>query len=412
MPPNPNELLSAFRTVRSRASWGTRSIPAVAVFGIVEVQGGRHEIVLDRENGVDRLDASRGAEEVADRRFRRGHADPGDRVAEQAPDGADLDLVTDRGRGAVGVDVVDVAGLDSRVLHRRAHGPVAAVAVRRRRGDVVGIPGKTVAENLRIDPGAALSGVPEFLEHDDAGALPHDESVASPVPGPRGAFGLVVVVRGERARSREPGDPERTDRRLGAARDHDVRVVMGNEARGVADGMGSRRTGRDDRVVRSPETEPDGNMARGKVDQGRGDEERADPARPPVPEEEGGVLDRLEAADAGADQHARALLFSVFGRLPAGVPDRLLGGGDGIDDEIVHAPLFLGIDVAVRVEGALGAAARRLAGDLRGKVVDGKVLDGANPRPARRDLRPVVDDPVAQRGHHAEAGDDDPARSA
>ena len=63
----------------------------------------------------------------------------------------------------------------------------AAVAVRGRRGDVVGVARQAVADDLGVDLGAALLGVLVFLEHHDAGALAHDEAVAVPVPGTRGA---------------------------------------------------------------------------------------------------------------------------------------------------------------------------------------------------------------------------------
>src|SRR3546814_5578760 len=62
-----------------------------------------------------------------------------------------LDLVAQRRRGAVRVDVVDIAGIQPRALQRRLHRPEAAVAVFRRRGDVVGVAGQAIADHLRID---------------------------------------------------------------------------------------------------------------------------------------------------------------------------------------------------------------------------------------------------------------------
>ena len=110
-------------------------------------------------------------------------------------------------------------------LQRVAHGAEGAVAVLRRRGDVMGVARHAVADDLGIDLGAALLGMLEFLEHQHAGALAHDEAVAVLVPGPRALLGCVVEGGRERARSGEAGNAEPADRGFGAARDHDVGIV-------------------------------------------------------------------------------------------------------------------------------------------------------------------------------------------
>jgi hypothetical protein len=84
----------------------------------------------------------------------------------------------------VRVDIVDVGGLDAGTLHRRRHAAIGAVAVLRGRRDVKRIAGKPIADHLGIDVGAARLGVLELLQHDDAGALAHDEAVAVAVIGP------------------------------------------------------------------------------------------------------------------------------------------------------------------------------------------------------------------------------------
>ena len=84
-------------------------------------------------------------------------------------------------------------------LSAMRHAAERAVAVRRRRGDVIGVAGKPIADELGIDLGAARLGVFEFFQHHDAGALAHDETVAVLVIGTRGALGLVVEIGRERA---------------------------------------------------------------------------------------------------------------------------------------------------------------------------------------------------------------------
>ena len=105
------------------------------------------------------------------------------------------------------------------------HAAEGAVAVLGRRGDVVGVAGQAVADHLGIDLGAARLGVLELLEHDDAGALAHDEAVAVPVVGARGLLGRVVEVGRQRAAGGEAGDARAADRRFGAAGDHHVGIA-------------------------------------------------------------------------------------------------------------------------------------------------------------------------------------------
>ena len=85
-----------------------------------------------------------------------------------------------------------------------------------------------------------------------------------------------------------------------------------------------------------------------------------------------------EPADAGADEHAGALLLLAGRRLVAGVGERLVGGGHRVDDEVVDLALLLRLHPVVGVELAVaGGAARDEAGDLAGDVGDVELLDPA-----------------------------------
>ena len=86
-----------------------------------------------------------------------------------------------------------------------------------------------VADDFGKDAGAALPGVLEFLEDQDAGALSDDETIALVVPGPGSAFRLVVAL-GQGPHGGEPADAHRRDARLGAAADHDVRIAPLDDA--------------------------------------------------------------------------------------------------------------------------------------------------------------------------------------
>src|SRR5690606_29813596 len=109
-------------------------------------------------------------------------------LTEQAGHGTELDLVTERGRGAVGVDVVDLARADAGALQGHLHAAIAAVAVLGGSGDVVGVAGHAVADDFAVNPGATGLGPLVVLEHDNAGALAHDETVAVLVIGARALF--------------------------------------------------------------------------------------------------------------------------------------------------------------------------------------------------------------------------------
>jgi hypothetical protein len=83
----------------------------------------------------------------------------------------------------MGVDVIDILGRKSGALEGRLHAAIAAVAVFGRGRDMIGITRHTVADDFCIDPRAAPLRVLEILQHHDAGALAHDETVTVPVVG-------------------------------------------------------------------------------------------------------------------------------------------------------------------------------------------------------------------------------------
>ena len=124
-------------------------------------------------------------------------------------------------------------------------------------------------------------------------------------------------------------------------------------------------------LLRALDAVRDRDLPGGEVAQRARDAERADAARALLVQDDGGVGDRLEAANAGPDHHASAFarLDIVLAGRPARVGDRLVGGGHGVEDELVDAPAFLGGRRLVGIEGvriALAAAAPCHPGHLRG----------------------------------------------
>ena len=268
--------------------------------GIVEIDRRRHDVVANGERGKDRLDGAGRAQQMTDRRFRRGHRRRRLGLAQQPLDSAELDLVAHRRRGAVGVDVVDVLGREASALESRLHAAETAVAVFGRRRDVIGIARHAIADDLGIDARAAPLGVLEILQHDDPGAFAHDEPVAILVVGARALRRRIVEARRERARRAKAGDGDPADRAFRATGDHHVGIAQRDQPAGIADRMRAGRARRHDGVIGPLELMLDRDVARRQIDQAARNEERADPAgalspsagstvsampaRPPMPE--------------------------------------------------------------------------------------------------------------------------------
>jgi hypothetical protein len=69
VPPNPNELFSAARTLTLLGLVRHQIDTLRALVGIVEVERRRHDLIADRKDAEDRLDRACPAEQVSDRDF-------------------------------------------------------------------------------------------------------------------------------------------------------------------------------------------------------------------------------------------------------------------------------------------------------------------------------------------------------
>ena len=204
MPPKPKLLLSAALTSRFLAVCGTRSTPSVPSSGSSRLSVGG--TIWSRMARMQKIASTAPAPPsrwpIAD--LVLAHRRAAEIVAEHALDRGQLDRVG-HGRGAVGVDIIDVARLHPRLPQRHAHRQFGALAFGVRRGDVIGVARQAVADDFGIDFRAARLGVLIFLEHHHARALAHDEAVAVLVVGAAGLLGLVVHAHVERAGLGEAG---------------------------------------------------------------------------------------------------------------------------------------------------------------------------------------------------------------
>ena len=149
-------------------------------------------------------------------------------------------------------------------------------------------------------------------EYQHSGALADDEAVAVSVPWPGRRPGVGVPPR-KRPQRREPAEGDRGDGGLRAAGEHDVGATQADLVRGAVEAVVGRGAGRRHRVVGAQEADArvDGDQSRRHAGNRERDAEGGDFAWPLGHEalHAGGEL--LDAANAGADDHAGALQVNL-----------------------------------------------------------------------------------------------------
>ena len=160
-------------------------------------------------------------------------------------------------------------------------------------------------------------------------------------------------------------------------------------------------------MIGALETMDDRDLAARQIDQAPGDEERRNAPRPLLVQRDRGIVNAAEAADARTDQHAGFDLVLVSPGRPIGVAQGLGRRGQGVDDEIVDAALFLGLHPIVGIVGVRRAASGNLRRDLAGDVGDFEILDAPGRRVAREQPAPSGFDPAGQGRDHAQSRDHD-----
>jgi hypothetical protein len=266
----------------------------------------------------------------------------------------------------------------------------------RRWGDhMKGVAGEAVTCKFAMDPGAPLQRMRQGFEDDDPRTLADHEAVAVAVE--RAACLLwFVVAPGERPHRIESGDAERGNRRVHPSGDHHIGVAVGDDPGGVPDSAGARSAGRHGAVDRPLRPESNRDMAGGEVGQGGGDGKRRHLSGTPQEDRLFFLLNRGQATDRRADDHAGPFRSFLFDDQP-GIGHGHFGGGQRVDDEIIDTPQLFLVYVTEGVEPF------DLAGDLRleGRTV--KAGDGCDAGSSAADPFPGLCDGVAERrdGAHA-----------
>src|SRR6266404_4763676 len=310
--------------------------------------------------------------------------------------------VAKTGRSGVGVDVIDVAGRDLRVIQRLLHGARRASAVFRRGGHVVGIRRKSVAGELTIYLRAAFLRVFELFDNGNARAFADDETVTVAIEWARRALRFVVPPT-ERFHCGKSGETKFDDRSFGTAGDKNIGVAEFNHAPRFADGVIGRRASGDDAHVRAAQSEFHRDNAAGHVADEHRNGESGDALRPFVHQHAKLVFERFQSADAAADNHAEAVPIHFLEVEPA-VLNRHLRSGHRQLNETIRAP-----DVFDVVEKVFWIEVAYFTADFA--IVVGGV-EGLNPADAAfafNEIFPKRLEIVADRRDNAEASNNNSA---
>ena len=168
--------------------------------------------------------------------------------------------VAQGGACAVGVDVIDIAGIDAGIFKRLRHGVCGGHAVLIGSGDMSAVATDAVPVHFGVDSRAAGFCVLEFFQDQQAGAFAENKAVAVAIEGSAGFFGIVVAL-GQGAHGGKGAQADGRKRGLAAAGNGDVDFAVADELKGVADGVGCAGAGGDDDLVRAVQAVLDGELA-------------------------------------------------------------------------------------------------------------------------------------------------------
>mmetsp|Transcript_5005 Transcript_5005/g.20004 ORF Transcript_5005/g.20004 Transcript_5005/m.20004 type:complete len:392 (+) Transcript_5005:560-1735(+) len=265
-----------------------------------------------------------------------------------------LELVIVRSARPMCVDVRDVFRSHVRVVHGDLNRASEALSLRVRGGDVVGIAGGAVPSELAVDLRAARLGVLLRLEDEHTAAFAHDEAGAVFVEGTGSTRGIVVEGGDHGLHGREASKAERSERRLRATGDHDVRLAALEEVQRRAERVGARGTSAHHTEVGSLSTKLDGDDARSGVGDECRDQEGRHALEPRAAavllgKADAAVLEELHSPDAAANEHAELLPFQL-GHVDLGILHGHLGRCHG-EVRITSLPArFLGVHPLLDVE--------------------------------------------------------------
>ena len=171
--------------------------------GGLEVQAAADEVVLHHQHRIDDLTGTGHPHLVTSLALRRG--DGHLVVAEDLGDGHSLTTVTGVGRGGVGVDIADLAQIDTRILQTQLQrtGRTRHVGCR----DMVAVAGEAPAHNLCQYLRTTGLGVLVAL-HDQRGSTTTGNQSVTVLVKRTAGLRRLILTHGERHQTVERGDAE------------------------------------------------------------------------------------------------------------------------------------------------------------------------------------------------------------
>lgn len=112
-------------------------------------------------------------------------------VAQGRLDGIGLVEVSQRGRGAVSVEVVNSIRVDACIAYRRQHGPARPVHIGC--SHVAGVGAHTEPGEFGIYFRTARFGMLKLFKHHDARALAQNKAITVAIPGPRCSLRVIIA---------------------------------------------------------------------------------------------------------------------------------------------------------------------------------------------------------------------------
>src|SRR5690625_397447 len=297
----------------------------------------------------------------------------------------------------MGVDVVDVFGIDPCVGNGVAHGQRGAGAVRWRRGHMVGIAAHTKTDQFRVDACASRLSMFVLVSNQHPGAITKHEAIAVAVPRAARRLGVVITC----GKCPRRGKTAQTHWRSGhfcTARQHHVRIPVHDIARCKANavGAGGACCGHGD--IRAAHAVHDGQVTSDHIDDGPRYEKRGHTTWTPMLNEQGAVFNGTNTADSRTDGDADTRCVGLGDLEP-----RIAHGLDArhhpkLDKRIHFAGIFSGViplhrEILYRRAKAGGKSGGVKLGYLSGTA---DAIDYPSP---------CGFDSVAHRAHHAETGD-------
>lgn len=372
------------RVSNAAIAWVVWGVIQIAIrIGRIEIDGGWDDVVVAGEDRQDHLDTAAGAEGVSEVSFGAGDGDRSGGFPEDIFDGHGFGFVAERGAGAVGVDVIDIARVELSVGEGVGHGPCSTAAMFVWGGDMAGVARPAVADDLAVDACAASFRMLKFFEDQDTAAFAEDESVSVGIEG-SASFFRGIVACGQGLHVGETGHAHGGDGGFGTAGQHDVGFTVLNGFESVAHRVVGASAGGGNGEIGAAQTILNRQIPSGGVEHHFGDGERADPIRPLAEQTEHLFFDFVEPPDAGA-QDRTAAVGVFFAKVDAAICDRVIRGPHCELGESIES---LGI---LCLAGRAGIESRHIATESNFVVRSIDDRERVNPALAR-------ENPLPQRG--------------